>query len=333
MGAGRSALAVTLALLAVGWLFTWWQVRVIERAFPPVGAFVDIDGARIHYTTRVPQGTPRATVLLLHGASGNQADLMQPLGDRLAALGFQVVAPDRPGHGWSRLSDGSPAASPPRQALLIRRAMEKIGVHRAIVVGHSWSGALAADFALDQPGFIEGLVLLSPVLYPWTTGIAWYYDPVTTPLVGPLFTHLLTLPIGLLSIDAGVAEVFAPQLPPPDFIARTGVELVLRPSEFTANAKDVSGLLAFVTAQASRIPEIRVPTAIVAGDGDHVVSPRIHAQHAAQDIPGATLTVLPGVGHSPHWAEPDAVVAAILSVAARIEAGRTVAAPLPVHNP
>ena len=67
------------------------------------------------------------------------------------------------------------------------------------------------------------------------------------------------------------------------------------------------------------MPSITVPTAIVAGDGDRVVSPTIHAVHAAQDIADASLTILPGVGHSPHWAAPDRVVAAVVDVAERIE--------------
>ncbi len=316
----RYVVAGLLLAVAIGVLFTWWEAGVIARRFPAKGAYTDVGGVRIHYTERLPMGTPRRTIVLLHGASGNQADVMLPLGDKLAALGFRVIAPDRPGHGWSDRPDGAADASPARQAVLLRQALGSIGVDRAIVVGHSWSGALAAEFAVDQPGFTDGLVLLSPVLYPWSTGIAWYYGPVTTPVVGTAFVNLLTLPMGLLLMPAGVAEVFNPQPAPPDFIARSGVELVLRPSEFVANAEDVSGLLSFVTEQSPHWREIGEPTAIVVGDGDRVVSPRIHALHAAKEIPGATLMLLKSVGHSPHWADPDAVVAAIVSVSDRIDA-------------
>lgn len=320
-----------LALLAVallgGWIFTWWQAGVVARVYHPAGALVVLGGgARIHYTERRPSGTPRATIVLLHGASGNQADVMLPLGDRLAALGFRVIAPDRPGHGWSDRLDGAADASPALQAQILLRAVEAIGVSHAIVVGHSWSGALAADFALDHAEFTDGLVLISPVLYPWPGGIAWYYDPVTMPWLGPVFTHVLTMPLGLLSLKAGVAEVFAPQSPPPDFAERTGLYLVLRPSEFTANAQDVHGLHAFATAQGPRMTQIAVPTAIVAGDEDRVVSSQIHAVRAAKEIPGASLRLLHGVGHSPHWADPDSVVAAIVDVADRVRARAPVAA-------
>ena len=68
-----------------------------------------------------------------------------------------------------------------------------------------------------------------------------------------------------------------------------------------ANAQDVEGLHAFVSEQGPRMATITVPTAIVTGDADGVVSPQIHAERAAKDIQGATLRVLHGVGHSPHW--------------------------------
>ena len=315
----RVVFAGIAVLIVIGWMFTWHETSVIGRAYPPRGSFVTLPGGiRLHYTERLPQGSRRGTMLLLHGASGNQADIMLPLGDRLAAKGFRVLAVDRPGHGWSDRPDGEADASPARQADLILAALRQIGVDRAIVVGHSWSGALAADLALDHRDFTQGLVLLSPVLYPWPSGVAWYNHVATWPWIGPLFTHLLTMPVGLLSIQGGVAEVFAPQAPPPDYAVRTGVYLVLRPAEFTANAQDVVHLHDFVTAQGPRMPTIAVPTAIIAGDGDTVVSPEIHARHAARDIPGATLLMLPGVGHSPHWADPDRVVEVIVGVARRI---------------
>ena len=320
---------VGVAVLSIcGWAYTDWQTGVLERRYPPEGHFVDVgQGARLHYTERKPVGVARAVVLLLHGASGNQADVMLPLGDRLAAAGFRVLAFDRPGHGWSDRPDGHGDASPARQAVLIRRGLDRLGVGHAIVLGHSWSGALAADFALDHADLTQGLVLVSPVLYPWSGGVAWYYGPAVSTWFGPLFTHVLTLPIGQVLMPAGVAEVFAPQPAPQGFVDKTGVSLVLRPAEFEDNADDVGQLHDFVTLQGPRMPGIAVPTAIVAGSGDRIVSPSIHAEHAARDIAGSTLTVLPGRGHSPHWTDPDVVVAAVESVAVRMKRSVSATAP------
>lgn len=329
-GAASVALIVVAALALTGWIYTWWQAGVISRRFPPRGAFVAITGgARLHYTERDPSGAARGTVVLLHGASGNQADLMVPLGDRLAAEGFRVLAFDRPGHGWSDRPDrGEEDASPARQAVLIADGLRRLDVTDAVVVGHSWSGSLAAVLALDHRDVTGGIVLLSPVLYPWPTGIEWYYGPAVSRWLGPAFTHIVTLPVGQMLMPAGVASVFSPGPVPPDFADRTGVALVLRPHEFENNAADVFHLHAFVTTLAPRLPGIAVPTAIVAGDSDTIAPASFHAERLARELRGATLALLKGRGHSPHWSDPETVIAAILSVADRM--GRTSAEAAPV---
>ena len=311
-----AALAIPLALLG----FTAWKSAEISAEFPPLGEFAEVEGGRLHLTQRQPGGPARGNVLLLHGASGNQADMMAALGNRLAARGFRVIAVDRPGMGWSDRPDGAADASPARQAVLIRQAMKRIGVTRAIVVAHSLAGALGVNFALDQADFTQGLVLVAPVTHPWPGGIAWYYRVAATPIIGQMFTRLLSLPVGLGSLQGGIDNVFAPQKAPVGFARETGVPLVLRPETFMANSQDVAGIHDFVTAQAPRMTGIRLPVAIVTGDSDGVVLTRIHSYGSARDIPGATLKVLAGVGHSPHWADPAAVVDAVEEVAVRATA-------------
>ena len=315
------AIAVPVTLYGV----TAWQSARISAQFPPQGQFVEVGKGRLHLTQRQPQGAMRGTIVLIHGASGNQADMMLPLGDRLAAKGFRVVAVDRPGLGWSDRPDGRADASPARQAKLIREALEKIGIDHAIIVAHSLAGAIGVNFALDQKDFTQGLVLISPVTHPWPGGIAWYYHVAATPVVDEIFSRLISLPVGLASLQTGIEHVFAPQKPPANFLQITGVPLVLRPETFMANAEDVAGLEDFVTLQAPRMPQIRLPVAIVTGDQDKVVLTHIHSYGSARDIPGATLKVLPGVGHSPHHSDPDAVVASIVEVADRVAVDKSAA--------
>lgn len=295
--------------------FTQYHIRRIEAMFPPRGAFVDLDGGRLHVTQTKPAGASLAPVLLIHGASGNEADMVEPLGSRLAARGFHVFAIDRPGHGWS---DRLGAETPDRQAALIRQALQKLGVERVIVVGHSLGGIVATNLAVDHKDFTAGLVLVAPVTHPWPGGaISWYYKPASLPVIGKVLAHLFAMPVGLALMERTLAIVFAPQAPPPDYSARTGLELVLRPATFAANARDVAGAFDFVTAQAPRLKDIEPPTAIVTGDVDDIVLTKIHSYGSQRDIPGATLKVLPGVGHSPHWVAPDAVVDAVIGVAER----------------
>jgi pimeloyl-ACP methyl ester carboxylesterase len=54
-----------------------------------------------------------------------------------------------------------------------------------------------------------------------------------------------------------------------------------------------------------------LPVVIITGDRDTMVSPEINARALAATVPSAKLVFLPGVGHMPHHAAPDAIIAAI----------------------
>lgn len=301
-------------------LWSWRTIRRIKAENPPAGIFVDVDGGRIHVVRRDPAGVPCADVVLLHGASGNHADLMEPLGRELVARGFRVFAVDRPGHGHS--DRWRQAASLGRQVELVREALEALDVRRAIVVGHSLGGAVAQCFAIDHGDFAQGVVMISPVTQKWRGGVRWYYNAAALPIAGFAFAAVVALPAGLATMRSAVAGVFRPMTTPPDYVRRTGAKLVLRPAEFVANARDVTGLKAFVAAQAPREKDVRIPVAIVAGDeNDTIVSTTVHALASADVIPDATLKIVPGVGHSPHWTAPETVLEAIEEVYAR-SAGR-----------
>jgi pimeloyl-ACP methyl ester carboxylesterase len=171
--------------------------------------------------------------------------------------------------------------------------------------------------ALDHPEFVRALVLIAPVSHPWPGGVAWYYTLGAHPVLGPPFRRLLTLPIGMAWMRAGVASVFAPNQAPAEFIKATRLPLLLRPSHFWANCEDVAHAEAAVAALSLRYGTIRAPTEIVTGDSDSVVSAEIHSIGLARDIPGARLTTLNGVGHSPHHVAPERIVALIVEAERR----------------
>ena len=310
-----------LAPLAALGAFSHLKARKFERDFPPQGSFAETQFGRLHVARRDPPGAPVATIALIHGASGNQADMMATLGGRLAAKGFHVFAVDRPGHGYSeRLREH--ASSPAAQASAIRAALEAQGVGRAIVVGHSWAGAVACAFALDHADFTQGLVLLAPVTHPWPRGVRWYYRLASVPVLGWLFSRTLLLPAGLASLEASLAGVFRPQPAPNGYAETIGAVLALRPWVFRANAEDVADLRGHLEKQAPRIPRIALPVAILSGDRDAVVLTERHSYGCAREIEGATLEMLPGVGHSPHWAAPERTVATIEALVARAQSTR-----------
>lgn len=281
----------------------------------PDGAYVAVTGGRLHVVA-LGRDSGRPPILLLHGASGNLRDMRLSIGEALARRN-RVILIDRPGHGRSDRLGGRAMASPARQADAIVEALDRLGVRRVVAVGHSWSGALVTNLALDHPDRVTGLVTLSGATHTYPGGAAWYNEIAATPLVGDLFAATVVGPIGRRQFASGVTSTFRPQSPPPDYIARTEAELLLRPAEFKANAEDLVDLKGFLTRQSPRYGEIHVPTTIVTADKDGIVSPELHSRALHAQIRGSRLVVLKDAGHMPHWTKSAEVVAEIEAVAAR----------------
>jgi pimeloyl-ACP methyl ester carboxylesterase len=308
-------LAVIAVILVIGAVITFIGKALIERAHRPRGRFVEIGGLRQHF---IETGEPAQAahqdipIVLIHGAGCNLEDMRLALGDRLA--GRRVISIDRPGHGWSERS-GRQGSSPEYQAAMLLQVLDRIGVDRAIVVGHSWGGALALRLALDHPQRVSGLVLLAPPLYPLFRGVTWFYELMATPFLGGLIAHTMLLPVGLVFIGVGFWGAFLPQLPPRLYLKRAGTLLSLRPKTFLASSRDIADLKINIPPQAARYASLAVPTTIVTGNRDLIVAPRQHAMAFARAVPAAKLVVLPGIGHMLHHAAAERVVAEIEKMA------------------
>ncbi|MGZ5961785.1 MAG: alpha/beta fold hydrolase [Rhizomicrobium sp.] len=283
-------------VLGIGAIITAIGARRIAAANPPAGRFVPVNGGRLHVVELGANNNDEPAIVLIHGASGNLED-MRPLGELLAAR-RHVVMVDRPGHGWSDRPGGPSDASPERQAQLIAEALASLGIARVVVVGHSLGGTVAAAFALAYPQRASGLVLLAAVTHPWPGGIAWYLT--STRWIGALFAWTLALPLGMLLVPPGIASVFAPDVPSPDYARRTKVALFLRPAEFIDNAADVAALYPFVVRQSPHYGELAMPVGILSGDTDSIVSIDIHSRAMAKAVEGSRLIILPNGGHMPH---------------------------------
>lgn len=315
------AAVFVLALLVLG---TQASVFALEWKYPPQGKFVDVAGARLHVVDIGPSAPGEMPVVMIAGASSSLETIRRPLGD-LLAKNHRVIMIDRPGQGWSsrkRREDSTPAI----QARMIDEALGKLGIARAVFVGHSWAGAVLPAIALENPQRVAGLVMISPVTHEWRGPIGTLTDAATTPVIGPLMAYTVIMPVGWFMLDNGMRFVFYPQSPPDHFTNDTQAPMVLRPQAFLNNAWDLKTLKAAMVKQSPNYPKITAPVVIVAGDADLVVSTQVHAQAFAKDVPQTKLIVLPDVGHMPQVAAPKLIVAEIEAMIGRTKSAKAAAA-------
>jgi len=311
-------LIVIAVVLALGALVTAIGSWLIGRAHPPRGRFIKVRRMRQHVVELGTAAADAPPIVLIHGAGVNLEDMRLALGERLSAR-HRVVLVDRGGLGWSKRKtrDGS---APQFQAAILREVLDQLGIARAIIVGHSWGGALATSFALDYPDRTAALILLASPFYPLAHPMLSLYALFATPIVGWIYARTLALPLSLPFVGLALGSAFLPQRPPRDYRKRSAALLLLRPSTFFANARDMANLKRNLEPQPARYRGLAMPTLVMAGTADFIVAPQLHAVPFAAAVPHAKLVMLPGIGHMVHYAATERVVAEIEELAAMMAA-------------
>src|SRR6516162_9974520 len=258
----RTILIIAI-VLALGALVTAIGSWLIGRAHPPGGRFVKVRGIRQHVVELGTAAADAPPIVLIHGAGCNLEDMRLSLGERLSAR-HRVILVDRAGMGWSKRK-GRDGSAPQFQAAILRDVLDQLGIARAIIAGHSWGGALAAAFALDFPDRTAALILLASPFYPHAHATTSLYALFAIPIVGSIYARTLALPLSLPFVGLALGSAFLPQLPPRDYRKRSAALLLLRPSTFLANARDMADLKRNLEPQPARYPGLSMPTLVMSG--------------------------------------------------------------------
>src|SRR5688572_17035833 len=156
--AGAAALAVAGKLLTRPRDADWHKCRNIVF-HSDHSRFIDVDGVRVHYQEAGHPDSP--ALVLIHGFASSTL-VWSKVFLKLAEAGFRVIAVDMLGYGYSaKPRNGEYTIA--GQAKLLTRLLDKLGIPRAIFVGSSYGGAVAATCALDYPDRVEKLILVGTV--------------------------------------------------------------------------------------------------------------------------------------------------------------------------
>jgi pimeloyl-ACP methyl ester carboxylesterase len=305
--AGTGALLGGLALAVNAY------ARRAEANHPPIGRVLDVDGIRVHYLER-GEGWP---LVLLHGPGLTLDDFAISVLDRLARR-YRVVLLDRPGFGCSDRPKGC-TWTPRRQAHLLRRTLDRLGVEHPIVLGHSVAALVALAYGLAYPEATAGLVLESGYYYPTARLDLPLLAAPTLPVVGPVLRHTISPLLGAVLLPGLLRRLFAPNPVPANF-SRFPVSLTLRPGQLRADAEDSAVFPRAAAEMAPRYRSLAVPVRILAGESDRVVSTHGQSTRLYREIPHASIRIVERTGHMLHHVRPDAVEESIEVVREEAEA-------------
>jgi len=297
------------AALAAAALVNYGLARRAERKNPPLGRFLDVDGVRLHYLER-GQGTP---LVLLHGNGGMIQDFLSSgLVDR-AARRHRVIVFDRPGYGYSERPRDR-IWTPEAQADLLAKALRRLRVERATVLGHSWAGGVALAMADRHPDLVGGLVLEAGYYYPSVRLDVVPMSMPAVPLLGDILRHTIAPPLSRLLWPVMMRKIFGPA-PMPEKFRAFPREMAVRPSHLRASSSETALMIPSAAARQKSHASLGMPVAIIAGEGDRMVTTADQSARLHAEIPHSTFTCLPGTGHMVHHSATGAVLDVIRQVA------------------
>ncbi|UVS78637.1 alpha/beta fold hydrolase [Actinokineospora sp. UTMC 2448] len=291
---GKATKRRRIVLLSVGGLavlLAWNTIAVRAETAEAEGEhIVRLDGGDIHVVEDGQADAP--TVVLLHGLGGSTAwwDPVLP-----ALRGLRVVRLDLLGHGGSaKPTDGYGIA---QQAHRVGMALDRLGVRRATVVGHSTGGAVATSLAERRRDLVAAIALVNT----GPRADAFLGESVaarllTTPVAGELLWRFRTDS----TIRDALSTAFTREVPIPDRLVADVRRVTYR--GLTATGEGVDAFLA-ESPIPDRLTRVALPTLVIFGAEDRRWQPS-----SAQDyrqVPQVRLELLAGVGHTPMIEAPD----------------------------
>ncbi len=225
------------------------------------GTFKGIRDATIYYQSWLPEGEPKATLLIVHGLAEHSGRYMNVV-NYLVPLGYAVYGVDHVGHGKSsgtrvhveRFKDYTDTIKTYFDMVRNWQPGKPI-----FLVGHSMGGLIGAVYLLDYQGELSGAVLSGPAVkvHRTVSSTAIFAGKVISVLMPKL--GVIGLEAGGVSRDPAVVQAYVddPLVCRGKVTARLSAELVKAVRRVIAEAAN-----------------IRLPIVILQGRADRLVDPK-----------------------------------------------------------
>jgi 3-oxoadipate enol-lactonase len=264
--------------------------------FTSTTGFLDVQGAPLYY--EVAGKGP--ALLLIHAGVADHRMWDQQFA--LFAQQYQTIRYDLRSFGQSQLPAGPFAFHEDPAALL-----QHLGIKKAHVIGASFGGRIALDFALAHPAMIDSLVLVAPDIsgYPPSEEILRFGEEEEALLERGDLEAATELNLRMW-VDGPLRtpEQVDPRL-------RQTVH-DMQYHAFTASIPEGVEEIALDPPAVDRLTDLRVSTLVLVGDHD-LPQKLVLAQELTTHIAGAQQVIVPGVAHMVSMEQPELFTSTVLA--------------------
>lgn len=295
------------------------QIRPVKYPYPVQYLSLRIENqtARMAYMDAKPAAPNGRTVILFHGKNFN-GYYWKDVAAALTKNGYRVVIPDQ--IGWGKSSKPNVHYSFHLLAANSKKLLDSLKIEKAIVIGHSIGGMLAARFALMYPEICEKLILENPIgLEDYRTFVP--YQTFEDALKGEKAQTYESLK----KYQQSYYPAWKPEY---EQYVQAQAESLIRPDyPQTAVANALTSLMAYEHPVVYEFKNIKTPTLLIIGQADRTVlgknrlskeDQNKYGQYPAlgrklnAEIRGSKLVELENVGHIPHVQVFDEFMSAVL---------------------
>ncbi|CRZ17124.1 alpha/beta fold hydrolase [Mycolicibacterium neworleansense] len=284
---------LVLAVLAL--LLNELVVTKTHRQAEPLagGHVLELDGPDLNVREYGPSG--ERAVVLLHGYSAS-IEWWEQVAPQLAR-DQRVIAIDLVGHGGSEAPGEAAPYQSAEQAKAVHNALVRLGVRRAVLIGHSMGGAVSAELARQYPDLVDRVVVSDTPAADDLVSMPLLGKMVCWPVIGPALDRFRTVDaITESSLQTG----FAADYPVPDYAHRSLERLT-----YAGVCDSTEGPHPVVETLAA----LHKPVLVLWGDQDVLTptAPNVERYTAAGLVP----VVIKGSGHTPMVEQPEQFLAAV----------------------
>jgi proline-specific peptidase len=299
----------------------------MDTAIPTQEGFVSFHGYKVwHRTVGDHDESGKLPLICLHGGPGAPHDYLEPL-EAMATTGRRVILYDQLGCGNSDQPHNPSMWTVDlfvEEVGVVRRAL---GLERVHILGQSWGGMLAMEYALTQPSGLASLVVAdSPASIPqWVSEANRLRAELPPEVQQTLLKHEAAGTVDSPEYQEAMLVFYRRHVcrldPWPECVNRAFEKLGQNPEVYhTMNGPSEFHVIGTLKEWniVSRLAEIRVPTLVIGGRYDEATPAITETVH--RGISGSEWVIFENSSHLPHVEETERYLQVLDQFLNRVEA-------------